>query len=235
MRESFGRRLPLAQVRDGDRVRVFMKLQRDAGVLTANYNTEHAVEYRRLGTRAGQRLARLDPAASEDERRRSGRNRALAAEWRLGATHPDDEIAIRRIINTPSRGIGRTTIFRVTELARERGKTFGGQLRRVTDEDVGAAQRKAIHGFEALLEPARPGGNGSVHGDRPASSAKPGVDAVGVPAAGADEVDEEHATIVSERAFGRNRPRREGESTACRHRTSSRRSRPDSTERRTRG
>ena len=32
----------------------------------------------------------------EDERRRSGRNRALAAEWGLGATHPDDEIAVIR-------------------------------------------------------------------------------------------------------------------------------------------
>ena len=32
----------------------------------------------------------------EDERRRSARNRALAAEWRLGATHPDEEIAIIR-------------------------------------------------------------------------------------------------------------------------------------------
>ncbi|MEO7403713.1 MAG: hypothetical protein ABIU95_08605 [Burkholderiales bacterium] len=29
-----------------------------------------------------------------EERKRSGRNRALAAEWGLGATHPDDEIAI---------------------------------------------------------------------------------------------------------------------------------------------
>ena len=29
-----------------------------------------------------------------EERKRSGRNRALAAEWGLGATHPDDEVAI---------------------------------------------------------------------------------------------------------------------------------------------
>jgi len=32
----------------------------------------------------------------EDERKRSGRNRALAAEYGLGATHPDDEIEIIR-------------------------------------------------------------------------------------------------------------------------------------------
>ncbi len=30
----------------------------------------------------------------DDERARSGKNRALAAEWGLGATHPDEEIAI---------------------------------------------------------------------------------------------------------------------------------------------
>jgi len=32
----------------------------------------------------------------EDERKRSGRNRALAAEYGLGATHPDEEVAIIR-------------------------------------------------------------------------------------------------------------------------------------------
>jgi hypothetical protein len=32
----------------------------------------------------------------EDERKRAGRNRALAAEHGLGATHPDDEMAIIR-------------------------------------------------------------------------------------------------------------------------------------------
>jgi len=32
----------------------------------------------------------------EDERRRSGRNRALAAQYGLGATHPDEEVAIIR-------------------------------------------------------------------------------------------------------------------------------------------
>ncbi|MBW3552612.1 MAG: UvrD-helicase domain-containing protein [Gemmatimonadetes bacterium] len=69
--------------------------------------------------------------------------------------HPADEIAIRRIINTPTRGIGRTTIFRVIELARERGRTFCGMLRRISDEDVGTAQAKAIRGFEALLDRAR--------------------------------------------------------------------------------
>ncbi|HUG42083.1 MAG TPA: UvrD-helicase domain-containing protein [Longimicrobiales bacterium] len=71
--------------------------------------------------------------------------------------HPEDEIAVRRIINTPARGVGRTTVLRVSELARERRRGFCGTLRRITDEDVGAAQAKAIRGFEALLDRARKG------------------------------------------------------------------------------
>jgi putative flippase GtrA len=41
--------------RNGDRFRVFMKLERDATIMTVTYNTEHAVEYRRVGTRATSR------------------------------------------------------------------------------------------------------------------------------------------------------------------------------------
>ncbi len=70
-------------------------------------------------------------------------------------THPDDEIAVRRIINFPTRGIGRTTVMKVAELARERRKGFCGTLRHVTDDDVGAPQARAIRGFEALLDRAR--------------------------------------------------------------------------------
>jgi hypothetical protein len=43
-----------------------------------------------------------------DERERSGRNRALAAEYGLGATHPDDEIAIiRRGVDKIRKDVGR--------------------------------------------------------------------------------------------------------------------------------
>lgn len=35
-----------------------------------------------------------------------------------------DEIALRRIINYPTRGIGRTTVLRIAELAQEQGTTF---------------------------------------------------------------------------------------------------------------
>jgi DNA helicase-2/ATP-dependent DNA helicase PcrA len=70
-------------------------------------------------------------------------------------THPDDEIAVRRIINVPARGIGRTTVLRVAELARQRGQGFCRTLNQVGDDDVGAAQARAIARFESMLEGAR--------------------------------------------------------------------------------
>ncbi|NIP78400.1 MAG: UvrD-helicase domain-containing protein [Gemmatimonadetes bacterium] len=69
--------------------------------------------------------------------------------------HPDDEIAVRRIINFPTRGIGRTTVMRVAELARSRRTGFCRMLTQVGDDDVGAAQARAIAAFQALLDRAR--------------------------------------------------------------------------------
>ena len=69
--------------------------------------------------------------------------------------HPTDEIAVRRIINFPTRGIGRTTVMKVAELARERRAGFCATLRRVADEDVGTAQARAIRAFESILDGAR--------------------------------------------------------------------------------
>jgi superfamily I DNA/RNA helicase len=70
-------------------------------------------------------------------------------------THPGDEIAVRRIINYPTRGIGRTTVMKVAEVARERRAGFCATLRRITDDDVGAAQARAIRAFEAILDRGR--------------------------------------------------------------------------------
>jgi superfamily I DNA/RNA helicase len=71
--------------------------------------------------------------------------------------HPGDEIAVRRIINYPTRGIGRTTVLRLAELARSRRAGFCATLRRVTDDDLGAAQARAIHAFDSLMDRGRHG------------------------------------------------------------------------------
>ncbi|HUP88056.1 MAG TPA: UvrD-helicase domain-containing protein [Longimicrobiales bacterium] len=61
--------------------------------------------------------------------------------------HPSDEIAIRRIINYPARGIGRVTIMRIAEQAEERKTTF---VKMLNDVD-------AVRPFFELLQQARVG------------------------------------------------------------------------------
>ena len=69
--------------------------------------------------------------------------------------HPGDEIAIRRIINFPTRGIGRTTVMRLAETARQPGKGFAGAMRHATPDELGAPQAEAVHRFVALLDRSR--------------------------------------------------------------------------------
>jgi putative flippase GtrA len=76
--------------RDGDRFRVFMRLERDAGIITATYNTEHAVEYTRVSPeRASSRsistkIAEIAGAGTPQEREKPpGEDHGFL--WRLNA------------------------------------------------------------------------------------------------------------------------------------------------------
>jgi superfamily I DNA/RNA helicase len=68
---------------------------------------------------------------------------------------PNDEIALRRIINYPTRGIGRTTVLRLVDLARQRRESFGVLLGSVTTDDIGAGPALALDVFTGLLRQAR--------------------------------------------------------------------------------
>ena len=75
--------------RDGDHLRVFLKLRRTK-VITATYNTEHNVEYRRLGGQRASsrsvatRIAELDDAGTAAEREKAvGMDSGYL--WRLNA------------------------------------------------------------------------------------------------------------------------------------------------------
>ncbi|HEX6939383.1 MAG TPA: UvrD-helicase domain-containing protein [Longimicrobiales bacterium] len=82
---------------------------------------------------------------------------ADAVAYLRAVAHPDDEIALRRIINYPTRGIGRTTVLKVAEVARERGIGFAEALAAADEALVGAAPARAIAGFLGLLADARDG------------------------------------------------------------------------------
>lgn len=76
--------------RDGDRLRVFMRLHRGAYGMSATFNSEHAVEYRRLGpTRASSRsvstkMAELaDPGTPHEREKPAGKDTGFL--WRLNA------------------------------------------------------------------------------------------------------------------------------------------------------
>jgi putative flippase GtrA len=99
--------------RDGDRFRIFMKLRR-ASVITVTYNTEHEVEYRRIGsTRASGRsvatkIAELADAGTPREREKPpgddhGFLWRLNAYWRYEAV--DGGVLIECESATLSRGV----------------------------------------------------------------------------------------------------------------------------------
>ena len=74
--------------RDGDTLQMYLKLKREVAVVSAQYNTEHAVEYVRPGggrawsRSVAMRIAELDDAGSPDEREKPvGNDRGFL--WRM--------------------------------------------------------------------------------------------------------------------------------------------------------
>lgn len=67
--------------------------------------------------------------------------------------NPADEIALKRIINTPARGIGHATVDKISELAQRQGILFYDALREAAGSGLlGPGPRGKIAGFVALLE-----------------------------------------------------------------------------------
>lgn len=107
--------------RDGDRLRVFLKLQRDASVITVNYNTEHTVEYRRLGSnRAVSRSASTKIAELADAGTSAEREKAPGADhgflWRLNAYWRFEQAGDGVLIECESVSLSRSVPFVVRPL-----------------------------------------------------------------------------------------------------------------------
>jgi len=89
---------------------------------------------------------------------------ADALAYLRAVANPQDEIAVRRIINYPTRGIGRTTVLRIAELAQAEGRSFCDLLAEIAAQSadggaaasaIGTAPARAISEFVALLDRAR--------------------------------------------------------------------------------
>ncbi len=67
--------------------------------------------------------------------------------------NPADDIAAHRVINTPRRGIGKTTVEHIESIARKNGLTFmeAAELA-IVDEDLRAGVRKAIASFVSVIK-----------------------------------------------------------------------------------
>ncbi|MDR0786725.1 MAG: UvrD-helicase domain-containing protein [Gemmatimonadota bacterium] len=66
--------------------------------------------------------------------------------------NPNDDIALRRIINYPTRGIGRVTLLRLAEVARERGLPISAVLPGAANIDgIAPAQAATIVNFDEML------------------------------------------------------------------------------------
>ena len=83
--------------------------------------------------------------------------------------NPADETAVRRILNSPKRGIGQVTETRIANFAAEHGETFRQAMRHADDLGVGPKLRHAIADLATLLDeaaemtdPDRPAGPATV-------------------------------------------------------------------------
>jgi DNA helicase-2/ATP-dependent DNA helicase PcrA len=81
------------------------------------------------------------------------------------ANNPADEVSLKRVVNTPKRGVGDTTIARLDVWANAHGVTFGQALEHCEDAGVKGPAVKGIREFNELLERMReviPKGPGEV-------------------------------------------------------------------------
>ena len=70
--------------------------------------------------------------------------------------NPADDIAAKRVINTPRRGIGKSTVERIEQFAREMDMTFmeGAEIA-IADPELRAATRRSVGEFVQIIKDAQ--------------------------------------------------------------------------------
>jgi DNA helicase II / ATP-dependent DNA helicase PcrA len=68
------------------------------------------------------------------------------------AVNPIDEVSVKRVLNTPKRGVGDSSIGKLDALASAHGHAFVDALRRADEAGVGGKAAKGIATFLALLD-----------------------------------------------------------------------------------
>ncbi|MFM8713686.1 MAG: 3'-5' exonuclease, partial [Actinomycetota bacterium] len=66
--------------------------------------------------------------------------------------NPADEVSIRRVINTPRRGVGDTSLDKVAALAAQQSIGLSVALRRAASAGVGGAALRGINEFVTLVD-----------------------------------------------------------------------------------
>jgi len=109
--------------------------------------------------------------------------------------NPDDSIAMQRILNTPARGIGKTTTETLERIALETGLSLWGAIREAIQRDLLQPRAlAALKGFRQLIDDARAAYLGKFQ-DRMQQTSSP------APAAVRDEDDLQHAMDFSPEMF----------------------------------
>jgi len=110
--------------------------------------------------------------------------------------NPDDSIAMQRIINTPARGIGKTTMETLERIALETGLSLWGAIREAIQRDLLQPRAlAALKAFKQLMDDARAASLGTFQ-ERMEETASPAS-----PAGRDDENDLQHAIDFSPEMF----------------------------------
>ena len=115
--------------------------------------------------------------------------------------NPDDSVAMQRIINTPTRGIGKSTTETLERIALETGISIWGAIGQAIDRELLQTRAlTALQGFKQLMEDARAMYLGSFAEH---------VEATAAPEPTTDEFDAQHAMDFSPEMFAVGKPRAE--------------------------